>query len=80
VLKEGLKAKDEVLLLLYSDQTSGVLLEDLCDWVEYSNPRVFKSKVIAVLHKGRLLEFDKDSESVVLSPKGVEYVEKTLMG
>jgi hypothetical protein len=78
VLKEGLKAKDQTLLLLYSSQNSAVLLEDLCDWVEYSNPQVFK-RIIRELHKQRFLEFDEDSESVILSPKGVEYVEKQLI-
>jgi len=79
VLKEGLKAKDQALLLLYSNQESAVLLEDLCEWVEYSNPRMFKRVVIGELHKKRFLEFDKDSESIILSPKGVEYVERNLI-
>jgi hypothetical protein len=79
VLKEGLKAKDQTLLLLYSNQSSAVLLEDLCDWVEYSNPAKFKKTVIGELHKQRFLEFDKDSESVILSPKGVQYVEENLI-
>jgi hypothetical protein len=79
VLKDGLKAKDQALLLLYSNPDSAVLLEDLCDWVEYSNPRIFKSTIIKELHKQRLLEFDTDSESIILSPKGVKYVEENLM-
>jgi hypothetical protein len=79
VLKDGLKAKDQTLLLLYSNPDSAVLLEDICDWVEYSNPGVFKSKIIKELHKLRLLEFDTDSESIILSPKGVKYVEENLM-
>jgi len=79
VLKEGLKARDQALLLLYSSQDSAVLLEDLCEWIEYSNIRVFKNTIIKELHKHRFLEFDKDSESIVLSPKGVEYVEKNLI-
>lgn len=79
VLKEGLKAKDQALLLLYSSQNSAVLLEDLCEWVEYSNPGIFKSAIIRELHKQRLLEFDKDSESIILSPKGVAYVEENLI-
>lgn len=79
VLKEGLKAKDQALLLLYSNQDSAVLLEDLCEWIEYSNPRMFKSVIIRQLHKLRFLEFDKDSESIILSPKGVEYVEENLI-
>jgi len=77
VLKDGLKASDQALLLLHSSQSSAVLLEDLCEWVEYSNPVMFK-KIVQKLHKDRYLEFDKDSESVVLSPKGVEYVENNL--
>jgi hypothetical protein len=79
VLKEGLKAKGQALLLLYSSQDSAVLLEDLCEWVEYSNPAMFRSVVIRDLHKQRLLEFDKDSESIILSPKGVQYVEAHLI-
>jgi hypothetical protein len=79
VLKDGLKAKDQALLLLYSSPDSAVLLEDLCDWVEYSNPRMFKSTIIKDLHKQRLLEFDTDSESLILSPKGVKYVEDNLI-
>ncbi|MBI3934759.1 MAG: hypothetical protein HY316_08695 [Acidobacteria bacterium] len=79
VLKEGLKAKDQALLLLYSNQNSAVLLEDLCEWVEYFNPAIFKGAIIRKLHKQRFLEFDKDSESVILSPKGVEYVENNLI-
>ena len=79
VLKEGLIAKDQALLLLYSCADSAVLLEDLCDWIEYSNPRAFKSKVVGALHKLRLLEFDKETESIILSPKGVQYVESKLL-
>jgi len=78
VLRDGLKAKDQVLLLLYSDQNSAVLLEDLCEWIEYSNRAVFKNKVVQELHRARLLEFDNGSESITLSPKGVEFVEKNL--
>jgi hypothetical protein len=78
VMKEGLQAKDEALLLLYSDPNSSVLLEDLCEWVEYSNPSTFKA-VIRGLHKKRFLEFDEDNEAVILSPKGAEYVEANLI-
>ncbi len=78
VLKEGLQARDQALLLLYSVPDSAVLFEDLCEWVEYSNPGVFR-KIIRELHKKRLLEFDDESESEILTPKGSEYVEKNLL-
>jgi len=79
VLKEGLKARDEALLLLYSTRCSAVLLEDLCDWVEHSNPSVFKNSIIKGLHKGRFIEYDAETDSVVLSPKGAVYVEKNIL-
>lgn len=78
VIKDGLKAKDQALLLLYSESESAVLLEDLCEWVEYSNPSTFKA-LIGELHKERLLEFDRESEFVILSPKGANYVEANLI-
>jgi len=79
VLKDGLEAKDQALLLLYSSQDSSVLIEDLCGWVEYSNPGMFKSVVIRKLHKKRFLEFDEETQSITLSPKGVDYVERNLV-
>jgi hypothetical protein len=79
VLKDGLAAKDEALLLLYSCADSSVLLVDLCGWVEYSNPGVFRSKVIGPLHNSRHLEFDRETESITLSPKGAAYVENNLL-
>ena len=79
ILKDGLKTRDQVLLLLYSSPDSAVLVEDLCDWVEYSNPALFKSKLIRSLHKERFVEHDKDTDSVVLSPKGAGHVEKNLL-
>jgi hypothetical protein len=79
VLKVGLRAKDQALLLLYSSHDSAVLLEDLCEWIEYSNPRRFRREIVRELHKERLLEYDKDSESIILSPKGVRYVEENLI-
>lgn len=79
VLKDGVKAKDQAPLLLYSSLDSAILLEDLASWVEYSNPRMFKTAIIKGLHKQRFLEFDPDSEAVILSPKGAKYVEENLI-
>ena len=79
VLKDGLSAKQQALLLLYSSKETEVLTEDLISWLEYSNPSVFKSKILHNLHKERLIEWDKDVESVILSPKGAQFVEETLL-
>lgn len=79
VLREGLKAREEVLLLLYSAKEQAVLTEDLVSWIEYSNPRVFKSNVLHPLHKSRLVEWDRDSDTVTLSPKGAKHIEDHLL-
>jgi hypothetical protein len=80
ILKKGLSAKDQTLILLYSSTDTSVFIEDLFNWIEYSNLSVYKSKVLTPLHKERFLEFDKDDDVVVLSPLGTQYVEGHLLG
>ena len=79
VLRDGLSASQQVLVLLYSDSTSYVLAEDLCDWVEYSQPSMFKRNVLRPLHNKRLIEFDDESSVVYLSPTGVREVEQSIL-
>jgi hypothetical protein len=79
VLKDGLIARDQVLLLLYSSADSAVLIEDLFAWVEYATLSLFRKNIINDLHKKRLVEYDQDSETIVLSPKGAAYVEESLL-
>lgn len=79
VLRDGLSARDQLLLLLYSCKDRSVLTEDLVGWVEYSNPGVLRSRVLATLHKHRFVEWDRESEFVILSPKGAKYVEDHLL-
>ena len=69
VLQKGLTARDQSLLLLYSSKEASVLIEDLVSWVEYSNPAVFKAKVLRPLHKDRMVEWDSDADAITLSPK-----------
>lgn len=79
VLRDGLSAKDQLLLLLYSCKDQWVLTEDLVSWVEYSNPSVLRSSILGKLHKERFVEWDRDSELVMLSPKVAKYVEDKLL-
>lgn len=79
VLRDGLAAKDQLLLLLYSCKDQSVLTEDLVSWVEYSNPAVLRSRILGKLHKDRFVEWDRASEFVMLSPKGAKYVEDKLL-
>lgn len=78
VLRTDLAVKDQVLLLLDADKEAAVLVEDLCSWVEYSNETVFKQQVLEPLHRGRFIEYDVESQSATISPKGSSRVAREL--
>ncbi len=79
VLRDGITAREKALLLLYSVQEGIVMTEDLISWIEYSNPGVFKSRVLSKLHSDRFVEWDKEIDTVTLSPKGAKFVEENLL-
>lgn len=79
VLRSGLTYKQQTLLLLYTEPDTGVLVEDLCEWVEHPRIRDFRSEILAKLHGERLIEYDKVNEIVYLSPLGIEEVETKIM-
>jgi hypothetical protein len=79
VLRDGISFKDQVLLLCYTEQESAVFAEDLLAWVEYSHSSLFKSRVLGSLHGQRLIEYDRESDLVTISPKGVKEVETRIL-
>lgn len=79
VLRGGLDYSEKVLLLLYSNENEAVLAEDLFSWTEYSNFAMFKKAVLLPMHRSRLIEYDTDSDSVHLSPKGASEVEEKIL-
>lgn len=76
VLDNKLSFKNQVLLLLYSHQDNGVPIEDLFEWTEYSRMNDFVSKVIKPMHKNRIVEYDKESSFVFISPLGIKVIEE----
>ena len=79
VLKAGLEFKAQTLLLLYSTVNEAVLVEDLFEWTEYSRMDLYKRNVIGSLHKGRLVEWDKETDTVLISPTGITHVERSIL-
>jgi len=79
VLLKNLSAKEKVMLLSYSQEERGVFFEDLVTWVEYQNKADFRSKVLQPLHKGGIIEFDKELNMIFLSPKGSKEVEENYL-
>jgi hypothetical protein len=79
VLRDGLDFAQKTLLLLYSSVESAVLAEDLFSWTKYSNFAVYKKKVLGQLDTKNSIEYDRDSDTVIISPLGIRYVEEEIL-
>ncbi len=79
VLNPGLSYPDQTLLLLHGTNDYAVAIEELAEWVEHPRLWDYKSKVVDRLHKRRLVEWDRGSDTVILSPTGIKYVEDNLL-
>ena len=66
---------DEVLMLLYDEDDDSLSVKELICFTEYSNSSVFRNRLLASLHKDRLVEFDKKRDKATLSPAGRRKVE-----
>lgn len=80
VLDPQMQRRDQVLTLLYSEPDEATPIEDLCSWVEAPRLDNFRSRVIEPMHKDRLVEYDRESETVLLLPPGLSAAEALLGG
>lgn len=79
VLDSSLDYRSQALLLVYSTPDTCVLEEDLRDWIEYPNPSRFRERVLSPLHASRLVDWDRETGTVSLSPLGVSDVENRIL-
>ncbi|MBO1225439.1 MAG: hypothetical protein JYX80_13535 [Candidatus Scalindua sediminis] len=79
VLYTSLSYRDQTLLLLYSDIETGIPTEDLFEWTEHSNRSNYRRDILAKLHSGRLIEWDKKTEMAIISPSGIDEVENNIL-
>jgi hypothetical protein len=79
VLDPSLSAREQVLVLLYSEPETAVPVEDLFGWVEYGRLDLFRTRVLHGLHKERMAEFDRQTETVLLTPRGAREVEDEIL-
>lgn len=77
VLGLGLSARDKMLVLVYGS-SGAVAVKDILQSIEYSNTSRFRANILKAAHKANLIHFDTRSDSVVLSPVGVRYVETNI--
>jgi len=79
VLSDGLSRGQQTLLLLYSASAEAVPVEDLAGWVEHDTVSHFQRDVIMPLHRKRFVNFDAETRTVVLSPKGSQAVQADIL-
>jgi hypothetical protein len=79
VLEPGFDFRSQTLLLLYSDIEALVPAEDLYHWIEYSSLSIFRRDVLRPLHTQRLIEFDRETDMVLISPTGIQRVETQIL-
>lgn len=78
ILTDKFNYAEQVLLLLYNDIQTALPVEDLASWVEAPRLSTFVTRVIVPLHRRRLVEYDRESRTVVLSPTGATAAEALL--
>jgi hypothetical protein len=78
VLNPTLTNAEQVLVLLYGEQETAVPIEDLASWIEVPRLSNFRLRVIEPMHKLRLIEYDRATQTVVLSPTGIGRAEAVL--
>lgn len=78
VLDTSLSYREKTLVLIYHS-SHAVNESELFDWVEHSNASAYRRDVLRKAHKEKLLEYDKSSRTVEISPKGISVVEHSIL-
>lgn len=79
VLDHSLDFRSQTLLLLYSDIDVAVPAEDLFLWSEYSTLSNYRRDILRKLHSQRFVEYDEETDTVIISPTGAALVEKRIL-
>lgn len=79
ILANGLDYKQKTLLLLYQSSENFEFAEDLFKWVEYSDLSMYKRAILKPLHERKIVEYDKETDIVHISPTGISEVEKNIL-
>jgi hypothetical protein len=78
VLDPSLSYREQTLLLLYSEP-GPVPIEDLLEWIEHPRMSNYRAHVLLPLHRTRLIEYDRETETALLSPTGAERVDEEIV-
>lgn len=78
VLDSSLSYKNKTLVILHRLHPDKVNEKELVEWVEHSNPSVYRGDILRKCHRVKLLEYDENEKTVIISPKGIKYVEENI--
>jgi hypothetical protein len=78
ILKPELSMLQKALLMLYSE-ADPMMESKLVEYIEHSNPSVFRRDILRKAHKNKLLEYDSKSKTVEISPLGIKRVEEEIL-
>lgn len=78
VLDSKMPVKDQALLLLHQG-SNWMDVNEIVSSVEYSSAAMFKKRVLIPLHQDRFIEYDDQKMKARISPKGIAYVEATII-
>jgi hypothetical protein len=79
VIQTGLSFSQKVLILLYNELNNKASLKELFEWSEYSSLSMFKSKILIPLHKEKLIEYNSQKATIMISPRGLNQAEEILL-
>lgn len=74
ILNPKLKIKDQILLIMYSENSAFLTLDNLSLHLKYKNKTYLKSKILKELDKNQFIELTDDNK-IYLLPPGQKYVE-----
>jgi hypothetical protein len=77
VLDTTLTMTEKTLVILYYHQDP-VAENSLVDWVEHTNPSVYRRDILKKAHGKKLIEYDEANKQIIISPKGIKYVEENI--
>ena len=78
VMRNDLNAKDKTLMLLYSCHEGGAFEDDLFRWCRYSGLAMYRTRVLRSLDEENLVDYDKDTVWVTISPLGNRRAEEII--
>lgn len=78
ILKPGLAMIEKALLMLYSEAEPMPEVM-LVDYIEHSNPSVFRRDILRKAHREKFLEYNEKAKTVEISPLGIKRVEEQIL-